>query len=84
MIKATLTLANKKNPVISGYRPLFYINGGFYSGVITFEDNVAYPYEEKNVTIEFITYNGILNSGDEIRVFESPKHEVGKVIILGP
>ncbi|EGG8169518.1 hypothetical protein HH562_004539 [Salmonella enterica subsp. enterica serovar Yaba] len=80
MIKASLTIFNKKNPIISGYRPLFYINEMFYSGVITF-DGVICPLETRSVNVEFVTFDGELNNGDVIKLFESPKHEIGEAVI---
>lgn len=47
----------------------------FYSGVITF-DGVICPLETRSVNIEFVTFDGELNNGDVIKLFESPKHEL--------
>lgn len=52
----------------------------FYSGVITF-DGVICPLETRSVNIEFVTFDGELNNGDVIKLFESPKHEIGEVVI---
>ncbi|EEU9398678.1 MULTISPECIES: hypothetical protein [Escherichia] len=82
MISAKIIIyPSREYPVKSGYRPLFLINGEYYSGVVSFDGDDIYPNEERNVKIKFLTFNGALNHGDVIKLFESPNHEVGRVLV---
>lgn len=82
MVKARLTLLNRKNPIKTGYRPLFLINNEYYTGIIFFDGGNIFPNEQREVRIEFVSFSGKLTYGDKIRIFESPKNEIGNALII--
>lgn len=82
MISAKMIIfSSRKYPVKSGYRPLFLINGEYYSGMVFFDGDDIYTNEERKVKIKFLTFNGVLNHGEVIKIFESPNNEIGIVLV---
>lgn len=81
MVKAKLTLNNeRKSPIKSGYRPLFLIDGGYYSGAVFFDKDIN-PGETEFVYIDFADFDGYLLNNKLIEIFESSIHKVGEVLI---
>jgi len=37
--------------------------------------------ETRDVSVVFPTFDGDLNIGDTIKFFESPKHEIGQIVV---
>ena len=83
MIKARLVIySSRKYPLKSGYRPLFLINDSYYSGSIFFEDADISQNEIRDVKIDFPTFKGQLNKGEKLKIFGSPNHEIGEILVI--
>lgn len=80
---------NRSSPLVSGYRPLFLIEGEYVSGMITFEENegavLTLPLV---VTVGFIKKEPVISAlrvlrrGDEIRFYENPNFLAGTLQII--
>lgn len=82
MITARLIVySDRKYPLKSGYRPLFFINENYYSGVILFDGTDINQNEFRNVKIDFPSFEDRLNKGDVIKFFESPNNEIGEILV---
>ena len=72
----------RKNPIKSGYRPLFLINDSYYSGAVLFDGTDISQNEIRIVKIDFSSFEGQLNKGEVIKFFESPNNEIGEIIVI--